>query len=188
MYERFTDAARNAMRLANEEAQRSGDDYVNTEHVLLGVAQVKSGIAAMVLAEMQVSLDDLRAEVEVAVQMRPVDSTQRKQSTTPRAKRVIELAMGIARQSQAKWIGTESLLLGLLREREEEAAGILGRVNVTKEAVLAHAARIRGPEDRTAEIEGGQDPRGQSWVDFLPNVMVLAAVGMVLYYVIGLLF
>src|SRR5215472_2470500 len=125
MYERFTDRARKVMQLANQEAQRFNHEYVGTEHVLLGLVKEGSGVAANVLKNLDVDLRKIRVEVEKIVQSGPDMVTMGKLPQTPRAKKVIECAIEEARNVNHNYVGTEHLLLGLLREWEGVAAQVL---------------------------------------------------------------
>ena len=125
MYERFTDRARKVMQLANQEAQRFNHEYVGTEHVLLGLIKEGSGVAANVLRNLDVDLRKIRNEVEKIVQAGPEMVTMGKLPQTPRAKKVIEYAIEEARNLNHNYVGTEHLLLGLLREQEGVAAQVL---------------------------------------------------------------
>src|SRR5262249_47351410 len=122
MYERFTDRARKVMQLANQEAQRFNHEYIGTEHILLGLVKEGSGVAANVLKNLDVDLRKIRLEVEKIVQSGPDMVTMGKLPQTPRAKKVIEYAMEEARNLNHNYVGTEHLLLGLLREQEGVAA------------------------------------------------------------------
>ena len=125
MYERFTDRARKVMQLANQEAQRFNHEYIGTEHVLLGLIKEGSGVAANVLKNLDVDLRKIRMEVEKLVQSGPDMVTMGKLPQTPRAKKVIEYSMEEARNLNHNYVGTEHILLGLLREQEGVAAQVL---------------------------------------------------------------
>src|ERR1700741_71104 len=118
MYERFTDRARKVMQLANQEAQRFNHEYIGTEHILLGLVKEGSGVAANVLKNLDVDLRKIRHEVENIVLPGPEMVTMGKLPMTPRAKKVIEYAMDEARTMLHNYVGTEHLLLGLMREQE----------------------------------------------------------------------
>ena len=124
MYERFTDRARKVMQLANQEAQRFNHEYIGTEHVLLGLIKEGSGVAANVLKNLDVDLRKIRLEVEKLVQSGPDMVTMGKLPQTPRAKKVIEYSMEEARNLNHNYVGTEHILLGLLREQEGVAAQV----------------------------------------------------------------
>jgi pantothenate kinase type III len=125
MYEGFTDRARNVMVLANQEAQRFNHEYIGTEHILLGLIKEGSGAAAYVLNNLGLDLRKVRLQVERLVQSGPDMVTMGKRPQTPRAKKVIECAMKEARNLDHNYVGTEHLLLGLMREEEGVAAQVL---------------------------------------------------------------
>src|SRR3974377_745680 len=125
MYERFTDRARKVMQLANQEAQRFNHEDIGTEHILLGLVKEGSGVAASVLRNLDIDLRKIRLEVEKIVQSGPDMATRGKRPHTPRAKKVIEFAIEEARFLTHNWVGTEHLLLGLVREEEGVAAQVL---------------------------------------------------------------
>jgi hypothetical protein len=124
-FERFTDRARKVMQLANQEAQRFNHEYIGTEHILLGLVKEGTGVAANVLKNLDIDLRKIRLEVEKIVQAGPDMVTMGKLPLTPRAKKVIEYATDEARQLNHNYVGTEHLLLGLLREEEGVAAQVL---------------------------------------------------------------
>src|SRR5881628_1618074 len=129
MYERFTDRARKVMQLANQEAQRLNHEYIGTEHILLGLVKEGSGVAANVLKNLDIDLRKIRLEIEKIVQSGPDMVTMGKLPQTPRAKKVIEYSIEEARNLTHNYVGTQHLLLGLLREQEhvrEEVLNLLG--------------------------------------------------------------
>ena len=135
MYERFTDRARKVMQLANQEAQRFNHEYIGTEHILLGLVKEGSGVAANVLKNLEVDLRKIRLEVEKIVQSGPDMVTMGKLPQTPRAKKVVEYAMEEARNLNHNYVGTEHLLLGLIREQEGVAAQVLMNLGLKLEDV-----------------------------------------------------
>jgi ATP-dependent Clp protease ATP-binding subunit ClpC len=188
MYERFTDHARNVMRLANAEAARMGHEYIGTEHILLGLVADASGEifsrpsdahlsrgggplgyvlswlfgpakeaaasewvvypslpAGEILKNLNVAVAPavIRLEVEKIVQSGPDVVTMGKLLQTPRAKKVIEYAMEETRSLNRNYVGTEHLLLGLLREKEGVAAQVLRHLGVTLQDVREQARRNR---------------------------------------------
>jgi ATP-dependent Clp protease ATP-binding subunit ClpC len=164
MYERFTDRARKVMQLANQEAQRFNHEYIGTEHILLGLVKEGSGVAANVLKNLDVDLRKIRIEVEKIVQTGPDMVTMGKLPQTPRAKKVIEYAMDEARNLNHNYVGTEHLLLGLLREQEGVAAQVLMNLGMKLEDVreevlnlLGHGmeAAEAGSEERSAGSQKG---------------------------------
>jgi ATP-dependent Clp protease ATP-binding subunit ClpA len=123
-FDKFTDRARHVLQLAQEEAQRFQHNYIGTEHILLGLIREQNGIAARVLERLGVGLDDVRGAVELIIG-RGEHTRAADIGLTPRAKKVIEFSVDEARRLNHHYIGTEHLLLGLLREGEGLAAGVL---------------------------------------------------------------
>src|SRR5579883_1743130 len=161
MYERFTDRARKVMQLANQEAQRFNHEYVGTEHVLLGLIKEGSGVAATVLRNMDIDLRKIRIEIEKIVQARPEMVTMGKLPQTPRAKKVIEYAIEEARNLSHNYVGTEHLLLGLLREQEGVAAQVLMNLNLKLEDVREEVLNLLGHGmDAGSESERGATSKG----------------------------
>ncbi|MGC1217833.1 MAG: ATP-dependent Clp protease ATP-binding subunit [Phormidesmis sp.] len=158
MFERFTEKAIKVIMLAQEEARRLGHNFVGTEQILLGLIGEGTGVAAKVLKSMGVNLKDARIEVEkiigrgsgfVAVEI----------PFTPRAKRVLELSLEEARQLGHNYIGTEHLLLGLIREGEGVAARVLENLGVDLSKVRTQVIRMLG---ETAEVSGGSSSQGRT--------------------------
>ena len=129
-FDQFTGRARNALQLAQEEARRLNHDYLGTEHILLGLAHEGNGLAAQVLTNLGVELPELRSAVESIVGQGDHMVTGELR-LNPRAKRVIGLAADEARRLNHHYIGTEHLLLGLLREGEGVGVGVLQRLGVS---------------------------------------------------------
>jgi len=144
MFERFTDRARKVMALANQEAQRFNHEYVGTEHVLLGLVKEGQGVAANVLHNLQVDLKKIRLEVEKIVKSGPNMVTMGKLPQTPRAKKVIEFAIEEARNLGHNYVGTEHLLLGLLREHDGVAAQVLMNLGLKLDDVRTEVLNILG--------------------------------------------
>jgi ATP-dependent Clp protease ATP-binding subunit ClpC len=157
MYERFTDRARKVMQLANQEAQRFNHEYIGTEHVLLGLIKEGSGVAANVLKNLDVDLRKIRLEVEKLVQSGPDMVTMGKLPQTPRAKKVIEYSMEEARNLNHNYVGTEHILLGLLREQEGVAAQVLMNLGLKLEDVREEVLNLLGHG-----VEGGEAERGRA--------------------------
>src|SRR6266446_6838722 len=165
MYERFTDRARKVMQLANQEAQRFNHEYIGTEHILLGLVKEGSGVAANVLKNLDVDLRKIRLEVEKIVQTGSGGDmvTMGKLPHTPRAKKVIEYSIEEARNLNHNYVGTEHLLLGLLREQEGVAAQVLMNLNLKLEEVreevlnlLGHGMDAGGESERGATSKGNK--------------------------------
>ncbi len=176
MFERFTEKAIKVIMLAQEEARRLGHNFVGTEQILLGLIGEGTGVAAKVLKSMGVNLKDARIEVEkiigrgsgfVAVEI----------PFTPRAKRVLELSLEEARQLGHNYIGTEHLLLGLIREGEGVAARVLENLGVDLSKVRTQVIRMLG---ETAEVtQGGSSSRTKTPTldEFGSNLTQMAADG-----------
>jgi ATP-dependent Clp protease ATP-binding subunit ClpC len=142
VYERFTDRARKVMQLANQEAQRFSHEYVGTEHLLLGLIKEGNGVGANVLKNLGVDLRETRVEVEKVVQAGTEMVSMGKLPRTPRAKVVIENAIDEARKLNHYYVGTEHLLLGLIRERETVAGEVLSRLGLEAETVRAEVEAL----------------------------------------------
>ena len=140
-FDKFTERARRVLTLAQEEAQRFNHNYIGTEHLLLGLVREGDGVAAKVLANLGIELNKVRSAVEFIIG-RGERSTMSEIGLTPRAKKVIELAVDEARRLNHHYIGTEHLLLGLVREGEGIAAGVLESLGVNLESVRAETTRI----------------------------------------------
>jgi len=146
MFDRFTDRARKVMGLARQEAQRFNHDYIGTEHILLGLIQEGSGVAADVLKNLDVDLKKIRQEVEKLVSHGTTMVTMGQLPFTPRAKKVLELALEEASNLGHNYIGTEHLLLGLIREQEGIAAQVLQNIKVRLEDVREEVLELLGAE------------------------------------------
>src|SRR5687767_15422933 len=146
MYERFTDRARKVMQLANQEAQRFNHEYIGTEHILLGLVKEGSGVAANVLKNLDVDLRKIRLEVERIVQHGQGGDqvVMGRLPHTPRAKKVIEYSIEEARNLNHSYVGTEHLLLGLLREQEGVAAQVLMNLGLKLEDVREEVLNLLG--------------------------------------------
>jgi ATP-dependent Clp protease ATP-binding subunit ClpC len=139
-FDKFTERARKVLALAQEEARRFNHNYIGTEHILLGLVREEEGMAAKILSNLGIGLNKVRAAVEFIIG-RGEGSTQNEVGLTPRAKRVIELAVDEARLLGHQYIGTEHILLGLLREGEGVAAGVLESLGVSVERVHSELNR-----------------------------------------------
>src|SRR3954464_4967844 len=156
MYERFTDRARKVMQLANQEAQRFNHEYVGTEHILLGLVKEGTGVAANVLNNLDVDLRKIRLEVEKIVVSGPDVVTIGKLPQTPKAKKVIEYGIEEARSLHHNYVGTEHLLLGLLREHDGVAAQVLMNLGLKLEEVREEVLNLLG-----AGVESEETPSNQ---------------------------
>ena len=139
--EKFSERARRVLSLAQDEAQRFNHNYIGTEHILLGLVRETEGVAARVLSSLSVDLSKVRSAVEFIIG-RGEKPAQGEIGLTPRAKKVVELAVDEARRMNHTYIGTEHLLIGLLREGEGVAAGVLESLGVTLDKVRAETHRI----------------------------------------------
>jgi ATP-dependent Clp protease ATP-binding subunit ClpC len=154
MFERFTDRARKVMALANQEAQRFNHEYIGTEHILLGLVKEGSGVGATVLKNLDVDIKKLRLEVEKLVKSGPDMVTMGKLPHTPRAKKVIEFAIEEARSLNHNYVGTEHLLLGLLRESEGIAAQVMMNLGLRLEDVRQEVLNLLGAGVEPPEANG----------------------------------
>lgn len=137
MYERFTDRSRKVIQLANQEAQRFNHEYIGTEHILLGLIKEGNGFAATLLKNLDIDLRKVRLEVEKIVQAGPDMVTMGRLPQTPRAKKVIELAIAAARQLDQNHVGTEHILIGLVTEKGGVAYQVLTGLGATEGVVMA---------------------------------------------------
>ena len=144
MFERFTDRARKVMALANQEAQRFNHEYIGTEHILLGLVKEGSGVGATVLKNLDVDIKKLRFAVEKLVKSGPDMVTMGKLPQTPKAKKVIEYAIEEARALNHNYVGTEHILLGLLRESDGIAAQVLMNLGLKLEDVRQEVLNLLG--------------------------------------------
>src|SRR4051794_13136855 len=166
MYERFTDRARKVMQVANQEAQRLNHEYIGTEHILLGLVKEGSGVAANVLKNLDIDLRKIRLEVEKLVLASLEVGTPGKLPQTPRAKKVIEYSIEEARNLNHNYVGTEHILLGLLREGEGVAALVLTNLGLRLDNVREEVLNLLGPTHEQDQEHGrrvipGSEPRGR---------------------------
>jgi len=143
-YERFSDRARKVIQLSNQEAQRFNHEYIGPEHLLLGLIKEGTGIAANVLKNLDIDLRKVRHEVEKLVRSGPDTVTMGRLPQTPRSKKVLEYAMEEARNLNHNYVGTEHILLGLLREQEGVAAQVLLNLGLQLEEVRREVLGLLG--------------------------------------------
>jgi ATP-dependent Clp protease ATP-binding subunit ClpC len=165
MFDRFTDRAKKVMSFARQEAMKFNHEYIGTEHILLGLVQEGSGVAANVLKNMTVDLEKIRHEVEKIVKTGPSMVPMGQLPFTPRAKKVLELSLEEASQLSHNYIGTEHLLLGLIRENEGIAAQVLTNLGVKLDEVREEVLEFLGASDggnggNDEESEGGGESSG----------------------------
>ena len=159
MFERLTDRARKVMALANQEAQRLNHEYIGTEHILLGLVKEGSGVGANVLKNLDIDLRKVRLEVEKLVKSGPEMVTMGKLPQTPRAKKVIEYAIEEARNLNHNYVGTEHLLLGLLREHDGVAAQVLMNLSLKLEEVREEVLNLLGAGVESEEAPPQSEPQ-----------------------------
>ena len=158
MWQRFTERARRVVFFAQEEAGRLGENYVSTEHLLLGLVRENDSVAARILDRMGVSLGRIRSEIERQV-TRGDGRLGQDMQLTPRAKRVIDLAYDEARQLNNNYIGTEHLLLGLIREGEGLAGRVLAKLGVELERTRREVMAL---QDNDSGMPPNQKQSGRS--------------------------
>jgi len=153
----FTERVRKVLAMAREEAARLHHEYVGTEHILLGLIREGEGVAATVLQNLSVELDDIQQKIEETVKKGKAGQTTGPDLPyTSRAKKVLELAMSEARELNHSYVGTEHLLLGLLREEKGIAAQVLTDAGVNLDAARAETLRILGTEMPQGGAQGQQ--------------------------------
>ena len=186
LYDKYTERAKQVLMLAREEANRFNHNYIGTEHLLLGLVREGEGIAAKVLYDMGVDITKVRSAVEFIIG-RGERVNVGEISLTPRAKKVIELAVEEARRLGHNYIGTEHLLLGLVREGEGIAAGVLESLGVSLEKVRQKVIQSvsQQPSRLTQESSGRQSTSRTPLIDQMGIDLTAAARGDKLDPVIG---
>src|SRR6185437_8443830 len=156
MFERFTDRARRAVELAQDEARRLEHNYIGTEHILLGLISEGEGVAARVLESLGIGLDTVRQQVEEIIG-RGQQAPSGHVPFTPRAKKVLELSLRESKQLGHNYIGTEHLLLGLIREGDGVAAQVLVRLGADLNRVRQQVIQlVHGYQGQDVPIAGSQ--------------------------------
>lgn len=155
MFDRFTDRARKLMGLARQEAQRFNHDYIGTEHMLLGLVREGSGVGSDILKNLDVDLKKVRQEVEKLVTHGTIMVIAAQLPFTPDGKKVLEFALNEASMFGHNYIGTEHLLLGLIRARKGIAAKVLRNLKVRLEGVREEALELLGAEVETPSDSSG---------------------------------
>ncbi|RLC59056.1 MAG: NDP-hexose 4-ketoreductase [Chloroflexi bacterium] len=173
-FDKFTERARRVLTLAQEEALRFNHNYIGTEHLLLGLVREGEGVAAKVLGNLGVELNKVRSAVEFIIG-RGDRAVMGEIGLTPRAKKVIELAVDEARRLGHHYIGTEHLLLGLVREGEGIAAGVLESLGVSLDKVRAEVTRILAQSMPQGAAQGGRSATRTPTVDQLGIDLTAAA-------------
>ena len=174
-FDRFTERASKVLTLAQEEALRFNHNYIGTEHLLLGLVREGEGVAAKVLFNLGIELTKVRSAVEFIIgrgERQPMGQV----GLTPRSKKVIDLAMDEARRVGHHYIGTEHLLLGLIREGEGIAAGVLESLDVRLDKVRSEVIKVlfSGVPDRGSLIEMGTEGRFDRFTERARRVLTLA--------------
>jgi ATP-dependent Clp protease ATP-binding subunit ClpC len=153
-FERFSEGARRVLTRAQVEAQRLGHSYIDTEHILLGIAGEESGVAPRVLSNMGMSTSKIQAAVEFVIGKGEKRASSGEVDLARRAKRAIEFAVDEARRLNSNYIGVEHLLLGLLRENEGVAFSVLESLGVTLERTREEVSRVSRQESMRARAAG----------------------------------
>jgi ATP-dependent Clp protease ATP-binding subunit ClpC len=156
MHERFTDRARKVLQLANQEAQRLNHKYIGTEHILLGLVKEGSGVAAITLRNLDIDLRAIRMEIEKLVPSEPDIVQMGKLPQAPPAKKAIEYSIEEARNLNHKYVGTEHLLMGLLREQDGIAAQVLVNLGLKLDEVRNEIQWILGKNRMSLVMESGK--------------------------------
>ncbi len=178
MWERFTERAKHVVSAAREEATRLCSEYVRTEHLLLGLCREPDGIAARALETLGVDLDALHMEIEQQVQKGTAVVSSEEISFTPRAKKVLELAVEEARRFNHSYIGTEHILLGLVKEGEGIAAKVLQDMNIDLQKVEAEIVRLLGDQGKaTAQASTSKKSQTPALDTFGRDLTALAIEG-----------
>ncbi len=162
MWERFTERAKHVVGTAREEAVRLSSEYVRTEHILLALCKEPEGIAAHALENLGINTDKLIADIEQHVQPESGTSPAEEITFTPRAKKVLELAVDEARRFNHNYIGTEHILLGLLKEGEGIAAKVLQDMNVDVNRLQSEVVRLLGDQSRPGAGEAHGTRKSQT--------------------------
>jgi ATP-dependent Clp protease ATP-binding subunit ClpC len=196
LFERFTEGARQVVVFAQDEARALNHDYIGTEHLLLGLLRDEEGLAARVLHGLDVTVDEVRAQVEHVVGRGDREVTGGMIPFTPRAKKVLELSLREAVSLGHSYIGTEHILLGLVREGEGVAARILVDFDADARTIRSEILHVFGgaaggePEPDLSTVVSPDvmtfsEPLGASRSLHLVLAIVLAAVGFPLGLLIG---
>jgi Clp amino terminal domain, pathogenicity island component len=168
MFERFTERARKVMVLAQDEARHFNHNYIGTEHILLGLVSEGSGVAAQALSSLGITLEAVRSQVESIVGYG--EGTGSQIPFTPRSKKVLELALREAMQIGHNYMGTEHLLLGLVRENEGVAARVLSNLNVDPGRVRREVLRRIGEEPESDPLDEAETEAAGNRMSFRGRV------------------
>ncbi len=171
-FEKFSERARRVLSLSQEEALRFNHNYIGTEHILLGLVRETEGVAARVLSNLGIELSKVRSAVEFIIGRGEKPVSGENIGLTPRAKRVIELAVDEARRMSHHYIGTEHLLIGLMREGEGVAAGVLESLGVTLDKVRAETQRLLSQSVSPGQQQGRGSSAGTTRTPILDQLGV----------------
>jgi len=155
-FEKFSEKARKVLSLAQEEAQRFNHNYIGTEHILLGLVKESDGAAARILISLSLELNKVRSAVEFIIGRGERRPSPGEIGLTPRAKKVIELAVDEARRLNQQFIGTEHLLIGIMREGEGVASGVLESLGLTLDKIRSEATRISSQTGYTSSASSSK--------------------------------
>ena len=171
MFDKFTDRARKVIALARQEAERLNNDYIGTEHVLMGLIKEGSGVAANILENLNIDPEKVLFEIEKVVQPGTNMVTMGQLPFTPRTKKMLEYSLEEMRNLGHNYIGTEHLLLGLIRENDSEAAQVMLSMGIELDKVRKEVLKILGaendpvgvgPGDTSPPISQEPTPQGKS--------------------------
>src|SRR5713226_2279298 len=165
MWQRFTERARRVVFFAQEEAARLGENYVGTEHILLGMVRENDSVAARILERLGVPLGSIRSDIEKQVTRGHGNLGQHMQ-LTPRAKRVIDLAYEEARQLNNNYIGTEHLLLGLIREGDGLASHVLVKLGADLERTRREVYAMQEGENAARQATEAETGSANDWARY----------------------
>src|SRR3970040_543874 len=157
MLEKFTERGRKVIIFAKEEAERRQNDYLGTEHLLLAILREEDGLPVAILKKMGLTIEELRMEIERNLPVGTNLLTFGDIPFTPRAKKVLELAIEEARLLGHNYVGTEHLLLGLIREGEGVAAQVLAELGVDRKRVREEVLKLLGPTTTVTTREAKKD-------------------------------
>jgi ATP-dependent Clp protease ATP-binding subunit ClpC len=175
MFEKFTDRARQVIVLAQEEARTLNHNYIGTEHLLLGLIHEGEGVAARALESLGISLEDVRRDVEEIVP-RGQHELSGHIPFTPRAKKVLELSLRESQQLGHDYIGTEHILLGLIREGEGVAAQVLVALGADRQRVRQQVLQLLGGREEAGESEaGGRSEAAGGGAGMGPDVRIVGS-------------
>lgn len=172
MWQRFTERARRVILLGQEEAAKMHSGYVGTEHLLLGLMREDEGVGAQVLHKMGITLEQLQQEVKAGAEPN-VETSNKEPRLTPRSKQVLELAADESRRMQHNYIGTEHLLLALLREKDGLAARVLHNVGLESEKTRDLVMEYLGPEATGGAKTGRVKTRAHGEFNVTPQFQAL---------------